>query len=163
MNTRSKAWRRHIATLPKAARLRAGLLTDGPRKRAVIFARVASYEASPKALHAQLSACRLFAEQHQLSVVKRYHHVGAGTRGPRPDLTTLFADAESGLFDVLVVQSRDRLSRDCASLVASIDMFKSLGVEVQSVLDGGPVYSLPLSFRRYERPERVGRKRKKND
>ena len=164
MSVKGTVWRRSAARLPQATSLRMRRTGGLAPKRAALFARVASSFSPFNALTSQLAACQRFADQNQLVVVKRYNHIGAGMRGPRPDLATLMADAEQGLFDVLVVTSQDRLSRDASRLAASIEMFASLGVEVQTVGEGGRIDRVPIAARPIQTSERAGRKwRKQND
>lgn len=158
MNVKAKVWRRNAAGSLKAACLRMKKPGGFAPKRAVLFAGVASDYGPSNALTCQLAARQRFADQSQLAVVKRCSHTGAGMRGPRPNLANLLADAEQGLFDVLVITSLDRLSRDASCLAASVEVFGSLGVEVQTVGDGGRIDLAPKAARLAQVGERVVRK-----
>ena len=164
MNGKATVWCVSDASLPNADQRRMGALGGRTRKRASIFVKVVSYAGSAKGLTDQLAACQPFGDQHRLDVVERCSLVRAGMREPRSDLTTIKADAERDLFQVLVDTSQDQLCCDASRLVASIQMFKSLGVEVQTVGDGGPASTAPMAARLFQKSGRVGREwRKGND
>src|SRR3546814_11670461 len=60
----------------------------------------------------------------------------SGATAARPGLRQLRAGAEAGEFDVLVVESLDRLSRDHADLAWLFREISFLGIRILTVADG---------------------------
>nr|WP_315054419.1 recombinase family protein [uncultured Brevundimonas sp.] len=63
---------------------------------------------------AQIEACRAVADASGLTVVKTEID---GGRGPRDGLARVLQDAESGLFDTLIVMTIGRISREAVELL----------------------------------------------
>jgi site-specific DNA recombinase len=107
-------------------------------RRAAIYARYSSDLQSDNSIADQHALCRKYAERNGLEVVRTYADQaksGASMFG-RDGLLDLMADAKARVFDAIVIESLDRLSRDQADLA---DMFKRLsfmGVEILSAHDG---------------------------
>ncbi len=106
--------------------------------RAVLYARVSSSDvyADGANLEDQIGICRKFSEDHHYEIVAELKEDVRGISGAalyRPQLEVAKEMAEDGLYDVLVVRSLDRLSRDVGDFLATKKFLKRCGVEVQYV------------------------------
>jgi predicted site-specific integrase-resolvase len=82
-------------------------LLDGPKNRAVLYARVSSSE-NKSNLEAQLSRLRDYASARGYIVVKEIKEVGSGLNDKRPYLEKVFL---ADNWDLLIVEHKDRLAR----------------------------------------------------
>lgn len=98
-------------------------------KRAAIYLRVSSIDQHPET---QLHDLEAMAQQRGLEIVQRYTDRITGTRGRRPGLDQLMADARRHRFDVLLVWACDRLARSVRHLLESLDELNHLGIEFVS-------------------------------
>src|SRR5580700_229602 len=95
-------------------------------KRAAIYLRVSSIDQHPET---QLHDLEMMAQQRGLEIVQRYTDRITGTRGRRPGLDELMADARRHRFDVVLVWACDRLARSVRHLLESLDELNHLGIE----------------------------------
>ena len=82
-------------------------LTDCPKNRAVLYARVSSSE-NKSNLEAQLSRLRDYASAKGYTIVKEIKEIGSGLNDKRPYLEKVFA---ADNWDILIVEHKDRLAR----------------------------------------------------
>lgn len=80
--------------------------------RAVIYVRDNHFENEEDTLDEQLRECRKYAIEHNLEVVDIYKERGQGCIdwGRKEELENLLADAEAGVFDVVIVAETSCLS-----------------------------------------------------
>src|ERR1700730_7820970 len=84
------------------------------QKRAAIYARTATtQELGPNfPLANQIHECKEFATREGYEVVEEFQEVGSGSGIDRPILKSLLEAAKEGRFDVLIIRTFDRLSRN---------------------------------------------------
>ncbi len=81
--------------------------------RAVIYARYSSENQREASIDDQVRLCRARAEREGWSVTTVFaDYALSGATTNRPQLQALLADARRGLFDVVVAEALDRISRD---------------------------------------------------
>ena len=102
--------------------------------RAAIYARYSSDNQSNASIEDQVELCRRFADQRGWSVTKVYEdRAVSGGSAFRPGYQALSTDAELGLFDVIVCEAVDRLSRRLADIAALHDRLTFRGVALYAV------------------------------
>jgi site-specific DNA recombinase len=93
------------------------ITTKAPTLRAVIYARYSSDRQSPESITDQISQCQRYCRDHGWEVVNTYSDAGiSGASAQRPGYQSVLSDLTKGLFDVVVVDSLDRLSRNLADV-----------------------------------------------
>jgi DNA invertase Pin-like site-specific DNA recombinase len=97
-------------------------------KRAAIYARGLSCPDEP--IQSQVSVLREHAQQRGFETVA-YEDRGTGTRR-RPGLDALMADARRGRFDVVIVDSFDRLARSTKHFLQVMGELDELGIQFVS-------------------------------
>ena len=111
--------------------------------RAAIYAR---YSAGPNqtdmSIEGQEKICRQYIDAHGYSFAGLYadRHI-SGRTDKRPEFQQMIDDGSSGLFDVLVVYSLDRFSRDKYDSAIYKKVLRDHGVAVESAsesIPGGP-------------------------
>lgn len=107
--------------------------------RCAVYVRCASpSQATPYPLADQWDACEAYAaRQGWTTIAVHKDHAVSGRKTSRLSLNSLMAQARQGAFEVLLVESLDRLSRDALHLHALLTELKGLGVAVHTV--AGPV------------------------
>lgn len=112
--------------------------------RAVGYVRVSSDEQveSGLGLRDQERSLREWADAHRAELLTVYRDEGiSGARRDRPGLLAMLEAAEQRQFDVLVVKSQDRLSRDRLHMLLVMGSLREAGVQLASTtqpyLDGG--------------------------
>jgi site-specific DNA recombinase len=115
--------------------------------RAVIYARYSSDLQRAASIADQVRDCHIYASRQSHSVIGSYedYAISGASTLTRSGLTALLQDAKSGLFDVVIVESLDRISRNLADTAKLHDMLKFYGVEVQTI-SSGPVSTLQIGF-----------------
>src|SRR5258708_20548394 len=107
-------------------------------KRAAIYARFSTELQNEKSTEDQIALCRAYAARHQLDVVAIFEdkaRSGASVFG-RDGLMQLMDAARQRLFDVVIVEALDRLSRDMEDLAGLHKRLSFQGIEIQAVHDG---------------------------
>ena len=119
--------------------MRAMSRPDGtPRKRAAIYARYSTDLQSERSAEDQIALCRDFAAREGLDVTATYRdeaRSGASVLG-RDGLLDLLDAARQGLFEVVIVEALDRLSRDMEDLAGLHKRLSFLGLEIRAVHEG---------------------------
>jgi DNA invertase Pin-like site-specific DNA recombinase len=76
---------------------------------------------------------RQFAEARGWQIAGEYIDAGvSGTKGSRPELNRLMADAHKRRFDVVCVWRFDRFARSVSPLLRALETFKALGIDFVS-------------------------------
>ena len=111
------------------------------QKRVAMYARSATSEIK-SALASQIEQCRAYSQEHGYTVDEQYisSEVSSGKADYRQrphlgEILRLVAEStpEQRLFDMLLVSSVDRLSRDQAQAVAIIEELRRHGITVECV------------------------------
>ena len=107
-------------------------------KRAAIYARYSTDLQNERSVEDQVALCRAYAERERLQVVATFDDRArsGGSMLGRDGLIQMLAQANSGAFDVIVVEALDRLSRDMADLATIHKQLKFKGIELRAVHDG---------------------------
>jgi site-specific DNA recombinase len=106
--------------------------------RAAIYARYSSDLQNPRSIDDQAALCRAWCEREGHGVTATYHDAalsGASTHG-RAGLQALIAGASERRFDLVVVESFDRIARSQSELPQVWEMLRFCGVELMAVDDG---------------------------
>jgi site-specific DNA recombinase len=82
--------------------------------------------------------CRAYAERQGWTVTAVYSDAGISGESLllRPGIQRMMADAEAGLFDVLLVEAQDRVARDMSDAALTFKELKFFGVKLYSISDG---------------------------
>ncbi len=105
--------------------------------RAAIYARYSSDMQSENSTKGQYVNCEKYAKHESWQIVERYKDEAvSGSIKNRPDYQRMLADAETGKFDVLLVDDLSRLSRDDIETKTTIRRFKFWGLRIIGVSDG---------------------------
>jgi hypothetical protein len=106
--------------------------------RAVIYARFSTELQNEKSTDDQIALCRAYANRQKIDVVATFEdkaRSGASVFG-RDGLMQLMDAARQRLFDVVIVEALDRLSRDIEDLAGLHKRLSFQGIEIQAVHDG---------------------------
>ncbi len=107
--------------------------------RAAIYARSATMqEVEPSyATAAQIHDCMEYATQkgYQVADGQVYEEIGSGHARKLPGVETLLRAGKEGLFDILIVHSYDRLSRDSSYLAVLLATLEGYGIRIESVTE----------------------------
>ena len=109
-------------------------------KRAVLYARVSTFDQNPET---QLLDLRRLAEQRGFEIVHEYIDKISGAKAKRPALDQMLAAAHRREFDVVLVWAADRLARSVRHFLEVLDTLHHLGIEFVSFREnldtGGPL------------------------
>ncbi|MBB3018611.1 DNA invertase Pin-like site-specific DNA recombinase [Microvirga lupini] len=108
------------------------------RTRAAIYARYSSERQHDRSVDDQIALARAFAEREGLTVVATYSDRAKSGASffDRDGLIDLMQAAKSGAFDVLLVESLDRLSRDQEDLAGLYKRLTFFKVEIRTLNEG---------------------------
>lgn len=112
-------------------------LADGPR-RAATYARFSTDLQNEKSADDQTDLCRAFARHNGFQIVATYKDEaksGASLHG-RDGILDLLADAKAGIFDAVIVEALDRLSRDMEDMAGIHKRLSFMGIEIIEVHGG---------------------------
>src|SRR5438270_13779369 len=117
-------------------------------KRAVGYFRVSSEEqVEGYSIAAQERAYRQYCEAHSYTSVAEYRDEGKSARTDhirrRPQFAQMLQDAQTGLFDVIVVHKMDRFSRSMRVAVQAFEQLGKCNVGLVSVSEPNLDYSTP--------------------
>ena len=111
-------------------------------QRAVAYARYSSDNQREESIEAQIRAIRDYAAREGFAVIKIYpDEAKSATTDQRPQFLDMMKDAETGLFQAVIVHKLDRFSRDRYDSAYYKRHLKKCGVRLLSVLenlDGSP-------------------------
>ena len=107
--------------------------------RAAVYVRVASAKHhGDLKLIAQEEIVRQWARQNRCQVVRSYADIGSGNTEERPGLQQLMADAQAGVFDVVIVLNWSRLFRKLELLQRYCGLLRDEhNVTVIAICEGG--------------------------
>jgi DNA invertase Pin-like site-specific DNA recombinase len=108
-------------------------------KRAGIYCRAqGSSENVKKELSIQFDQAEKFCATRKWVITRRYHDVGSANwpLARRPGLSNVMEDTNTDVFEALVVQDWDRLSRNVTIREQIFTFFMNCGVSVFSLRDG---------------------------
>ena len=106
--------------------------------RAAIYARFSSDLQSDRSIDDQLALCRTISMRDGMQIVSEYEDrakSGASING-RTGISKMIEAATAKSFDVLIVESLDRISRDQADTAWTFKTLKFHGVKILTVHDG---------------------------
>jgi site-specific DNA recombinase len=109
-----------------------------PAKRAVIYARFSTDLQNERSIGDQVTLSRNYASREDMNVVEVYEdraRSGGSIMG-RDGLLQLLDQAREGLFDNVIVEALDRLSRDMEDLAGIHKRLSFLGIEIRAVHEG---------------------------
>jgi site-specific DNA recombinase len=118
--------------------MRAAIPEDLRMKRTAVYARFSTELQNDRSIEDQIHLCRAHAERQGLQVTATYcdrARSGASIYG-RDGLMEMLHAARSGSFDVILVESLDRLSRDQEDLAGIWKRLNFAGVELRAVHEG---------------------------
>ena len=106
-------------------------------KKAGLYARVSTKEQTEGySLDAQLDAMRDYSQSKGYQVVGEYVDGGhSGRSDNRPQFKKLIADAQAGLFDMVMVHKFDRFARSREYSVIYKALLRKIGIPVLSVME----------------------------
>jgi site-specific DNA recombinase len=121
---------------------------NGNNKRAVGYLRVSSEEqVEGYSISAQERAYRQYCEAHCYTSIGEYRDEGKSARTDnikrRPGFAQMLANAQEGLFDVIVVHKMDRFSRSMRVAVQAFEQLGKCNVGLISVSEPNLDYSTP--------------------
>jgi DNA invertase Pin-like site-specific DNA recombinase len=120
------------------------------KKRAAIYARFSTDLQNERSIEDQVVLCRSYAAREDMEVVEVYDdraRSGGSIMG-RDGLLRLMDRARDRVFDVIIVEALDRLSRDMEDLAGIHKRLSFLGIEIRAGRRGG----LPYIVFRHESP-----------
>src|SRR5262245_34525776 len=108
--------------------------------RAAAYHRVSSEEqVDGHSLDAQRRATNLYADAHAWTIAHEYRDEGKSARTEdltrRPAFAQMLADAEAGLFDVVIVHKLDRFARNVVVALTALERLGRLGVGFVSIAE----------------------------
>jgi DNA invertase Pin-like site-specific DNA recombinase len=106
---------------------------------AAIYARYSSENQRPESIDDQISACRKFALDRNYTISETHlftDQAASGARRDRNGLAALLAAAETGTFEIVLVDDLSRLARDNYLMLSVLAELRFHGVRVVSVADG---------------------------
>lgn len=110
------------------------------KSRAVIYARYSAGSGqTDQSIEGQVRECEHYIKQNNLRLVGTYadRHV-TGRTDKRPEFQRMISDAESGIFDVVVVYTTDRFSRDKYDSAIYKRKLKNCGVKIRYAAENIP-------------------------
>ena len=115
-------------------------------QRAAIYARYSSDEQRPESIEDQILKCRRCCDAMGWEVVATYSDAAfTGATVLRPEYQRLLQDAERGVFDIVVVEAVDRLSRRLADLANFHDIVEFRKVRLFAT-DRGEINGLMIGI-----------------
>ena len=116
--------------------------------RVATYARYSDDLQSPLSIDDQLRTCTEFAEREGYEVVGSYSDAAMSGFSilQRPGIQKLMDDARKGMFDALVAEGLDRISRDQEDSAGLFKRLKFLGIKIVT-LQEGEISSLHVGFK----------------
>ena len=105
--------------------------------RAVIYARYSSEKQRQASIEDQIRTCKARIEAEGWNLVATYtDHAQSGASHLRPGYQRLLADGRGGIFDVVVAEALDRLSRDQEHVAALFKQLNFAGAKIVTLAEG---------------------------
>lgn len=137
-------------------------------KNAVIYARFSSVGQNEQTIDGQIRVCREYAEREGLSVIGIYDKDKAKSASKetekRKDLHRMFADAETGAFQYIIVYKMDRFARNRNESRIFKSELANHGVRVLSATEnitddeGGELYEMFLEWNDEKYSQRLSKR-----
>ncbi len=111
---------------------------SNPSRRAAIYARYSTDLQKDRSIDDQVALCRTHARKEGIEVTRVYSdraQTSASIIG-RDGLMQLMDDAKAGLFDMVIVEALDRVSRDQEDLAGIYKRLTFVNVDIMAVHDG---------------------------
>ena len=106
--------------------------------RVALYARYSSDNQSKRSIEDQFRLCREHAGRERWEVTDTYHDaaVSGASMILRPGIQSLLQDAQRGLFDVVLAEALDRISRDQADVATLFKHLRFAGVPIVTLAEG---------------------------
>ncbi len=106
--------------------------------RVALYARYSSDNQSATSIADQFVVCRDHADRSGWQVAGTYHDaaISGSSMILRPGIQALLTDAQRGLFDLVVAEALDRLSRDQADVATLFKHLRFAGVQIVTLAEG---------------------------
>jgi site-specific DNA recombinase len=106
--------------------------------RAALYARYSSDNQREASIEDQFRLCREHAEREGWTVVESYHDpaISGASMILRPGIQALLQDAQRGLFEVVLAEALDRISRDQADVATLFKHLKFSSVAIVTLAEG---------------------------
>lgn len=107
--------------------------------KCVIYARYSSSKQTEQSIEGQLRVCHEYAERNNIEVVREYtDRALTGRKDKRPDFRRMIVDSENGGWEMILVYTLDRFSRNVFDDVVHKRQLKEYGVRVVSATEHIP-------------------------
>ncbi|WP_316194066.1 recombinase family protein [Bradyrhizobium sp. SZCCHNR31381] len=106
--------------------------------RVALYARYSSDNQSESSIEDQLRLCREHAKRERWKITSTYHDaaISGASMILRPGIQLLLQDAQRGLFDVVLGEALDRISRDQADVATLFKHLRFAGVSIVTLAEG---------------------------
>jgi len=106
--------------------------------RVALYARYSSDNQSESSIEDQFRLCREHAKRERWKVTSTYHDaaISGASMILRPGIQSLLQDAQRGLFDVVLGEALDRISRDQADVATLFKHLRFAGVSIVTLAEG---------------------------
>lgn len=115
-------------------------------KRVALYARFSSELQSNRSIEDQFALCRAYAKRQGWTVIDPPYAVSGASVHGRFAFERLVADARHGVFDIILAEDLDRLSRNQADIAALHERMTFIGVALHTVADG-PVNEMHIGLK----------------
>jgi len=107
-------------------------------KRAVIYARFSSELQRTESIQDQLRECREYANSKDYIISKEYFDEGisGASMQLRPSINQMLDDARKNMFDLVITEGIDRLSRNQKDIADIYQKLNFSGVKIHSLIEG---------------------------
>ncbi len=115
--------------------------------RAAIYARYSSDKQNDASIEDQLRLCRERATREGWTIVDSYSDRSiSGASLIRPGIQDLLEDVSAGIYDIVLAESLDRISRDQEDIAGVYKRLKLAGVQIVTLSEGS-VSELEIGFK----------------
>ncbi len=106
--------------------------------RVTLYARYSSDNQSESSIEDQFRLCREHARREQWKITGTYHDaaISGASMILRPGIQALLQDAQRGVFDVVLAEALDRISRDQADVATLFKHLRFAGVSIITLAEG---------------------------
>jgi DNA invertase Pin-like site-specific DNA recombinase len=106
--------------------------------RVALYARYSSDNQSERSIEDQFRLCREHAGRERWKITGTYHDaaISGASMILRPGIQLLLQDAQRGLFDVVLAEALDRISRDQADVATLFKHLRFAGISIVTLAEG---------------------------
>ncbi len=106
--------------------------------RVALYARYSSDNQSESSIEDQFRLCRERAKRETWNIVGTYHDaaISGASMILRPGIQQLLQDAQRGMFDIVMAEALDRISRDQADVATLFKHLRFAGVPIVTLAEG---------------------------